>query len=86
MSNCSGGFEPSETTGGIQALEPERPKMLIPQAALRMLCNKTGGNISRATFYRWLESGKIASIRLGARIFTPRLEMEDFIQKCFAAD
>jgi excisionase family DNA binding protein len=60
--------------------------MLIPQTALRILCHRTGGRISRTTFHRWLSSGKIPSIRLGTRIFVPRLAIETFIDQCFAVD
>ncbi len=63
-----------------------KPQMLIPQTALRMLCHRTGAAISRTTFYRWLASGKIPSIRLGARIFIPRLAIESLIEQCSAVD
>jgi len=64
----------------------ERPQMLIPQTALRILCQKTGGTISRSTFYRWVGDGRIASIRLGTRIFIPRSAIDQLVQKCFAVD
>jgi excisionase family DNA binding protein len=63
-----------------------KPQMLIPQTALRILCHKTGGKISRATFYRWLGDGRISSIRLGSRIFIPRSALDQLIQKCFDVD
>ena len=63
-----------------------RPQMLIPQTALRILCHKTGGTISRATFYRWVGDGRIPSIRLGSRIFIPRSALDQLIQKCYEVD
>ena len=48
-----------------------------------MLCHRTGGTISRATFYRWVACGMIRSIRLGSRIFIPRPAIEEAIQRCF---
>jgi len=60
----------------------DRPQMLIPQTALRILCHKTGGTISRSTFYRWVGDGRIPSIRLGTRIFIPRSAIDRLIQKC----
>jgi excisionase family DNA binding protein len=59
---------------------------LPPQTALRLLCQRTGGRISATTFYRWLRSGKIPTVRLGARIFIPRPAFEAFIERCFAVD
>jgi len=60
--------------------------MLSPASALRMLCRRTGAVISRATFYRWLSSGKIYSIRLGFRIFIPAAELEYVIRQCLAGE
>lgn len=56
--------------------------MLSPSQAWRILCNRTGGDISRATFYRWVSSGKVYSIRLGFRIFIPLPALESFIKQC----
>jgi excisionase family DNA binding protein len=82
MTTSSGGINPSLYAEGSAGA---RPQMLIPQTALRILCQRTGGTISRTTFYRWVESGKIPSIRLGARIFIPRTALDELIQKCFDA-
>jgi len=61
-----------------------RQAMLPPQAAWRMLRRRTGGNISLATFYRWLENGKVFSIRVGYHIFIPRSAVEEVIDKCLS--
>lgn len=60
--------------------------MLSPKSACRILCTRTGGSISLVTFYRWLRSGKVYSIRLGQRIFIPRPALEDLIKQCLAGE
>jgi predicted DNA-binding transcriptional regulator AlpA len=56
--------------------------MLSPQTAWRALCRRTGGGISRATFYRWVNSGKLYSVRLGFLIFIPQIALEDLVKQC----
>ncbi len=60
--------------------------MLSPSQAWRVLCHRTGGGISRATFYRWVNSGKVYSIRLGFRIFIPLPALDDLIKQCEAGE
>ena len=83
MTTHSAGMNPSLYAEGMAGA---RPQMLIPQTALRILCHRTGGTISRSTFYRWVGSGKIPSIRLGTRIFISRPALDEFVQKCFDVD
>ena len=83
MTNPSGRFDSPSGACSAPTNEGGKPQMLIPQAALRMLCHRTGGTISRATFYRWVACGMIRSIRLGSRIFIPRPAIEEAIQRCF---
>lgn len=61
-------------------------RMLVPQNALRILRRRTGGTVSRATFYRWIRSGKVESIRLGSRILIPWPALENLIRKCFECE
>lgn len=56
--------------------------MLTPMHAWRMLCRRTGGNISLATFYRWINSGRIGVVRVGARYLIPLPLLEEVIEKC----
>ena len=56
--------------------------ILSTHSAWRILRRRTGGNISRATFYRWVRSGRLGSIRLGFRIYIPFPALDDFIRKC----
>jgi hypothetical protein len=74
--------EPASDTPGA----PVTRRMLTPMQAWRMLCRETGGDISRATFYRWLGNGKVCSIRLGYRLFVPRPALEDLIKQCLAGE
>ncbi len=56
--------------------------MLTPMHAWRMLCRRTGGNISLTTFYRWINSGRIGVVRVGARYLIPLPLLEEVIEKC----
>jgi excisionase family DNA binding protein len=59
---------------------------LSTQSAWRILRRRTGGDISRATFYRWLRSGRLSSIRLGFRIYVPLPALDEFIHKCLSGE
>lgn len=78
--------------GADPALVPNTPgapvtrRMLTPTQAWRILCRQTGGDVSRATFYRWLGNGKVCSIRLGYRLFVPWLALEELIKQCLAGE
>ena len=56
--------------------------MLTPTHAWRLLCRRTGGSISRTTFYRWLNSGKVGAVRIGFRFLIPLPMLEEVIKKC----
>ncbi len=60
--------------------------LLSPYNAWRILCRATGGSIARATFYRWLNSGRVFSVRLGFRIFVPWPALEEAIKQCRAGE
>ena len=60
--------------------------MLAPSNAWRILNARTGGAVSRATFYRWLTSGKIHSIRVGLKIYIPWPVVDDLIRQCLAGE
>ncbi len=78
---------------GVTPLSPKTPSsepgtqpLLAPSAAWRILCRATGGGIGRSTFYRWLRTGKVYSIRLGFRIFIPWPALDDVIKQCKAGE
>ncbi len=56
--------------------------MLTPMHAWRLLCRRTGGNMSLTTFYRWINSGRIGVVRVGARYLIPLPLLEEVIEKC----
>ncbi|HUZ45573.1 MAG TPA: hypothetical protein VMW54_02930 [Terriglobia bacterium] len=63
-----------------------RRPLLSPPTAWRILHRRTGGRISRSTFYRWLESGKVYSLRMGTRMYIPWQALEEVIDKCFQGE
>jgi hypothetical protein len=66
-----------------QAMPPaEKPTVLTPLSAWRLLNRKTLGSVSRATFYRWLSSGRVFSYRVGYHMYIPLPEMENIIKLC----
>jgi len=70
----------------VRRVPPGSPTMLSPSNAWRILCRRTGGGISRATFYRWVNNGKIYSVRLGFRIFIPLPALGELIKQCKAGE
>ena len=61
---------------------PAALPMLTPTHAWRLLCRRTGGRISRTTFYRWINSGRVGAVRVGFRFLIPLPILEEIIQKC----
>jgi len=55
---------------------PGKMPMLSPANAWRILESRTGVNVGRSTFYRWVQSGKVFSLKVGGRIFIPWPELE----------
>jgi hypothetical protein len=56
--------------------------MLTVNNAWRLLCRRTGGTISRTTFYRWINSGRVGVVRVGFRLLIPLPMLEEVIQRC----
>jgi len=56
--------------------------MLTVANAWHLLCRRTGGSISRTTFYRWINSGRVGAVRVGFRFLIPLPMLEEVIQKC----
>lgn len=65
---------------------PATPLMLTPTIAWRTLCKKTGGGVHLVTFYKWIERGKVSSVRLGKKIFITPKALDDLILRCLAGD
>lgn len=66
----------------MNSAEPPGMPLLSPYNAWRIVVKRTGINCGRSTFYRWVSSGKVFSLRLGARIFIPWVEVERVIRQC----
>jgi excisionase family DNA binding protein len=62
------------------------PHLLPPTAAWRILYKRTGGHVSRSTFYRWLESGRIFSLRMGYRMYIPWQALQEVIGQCLSGE
>jgi hypothetical protein len=60
--------------------------LISPPIAWRILHRRTGGHVSRSTFYRWLESGKVYSLRIGSRMYIPWQALQDVIVRCLNGD
>jgi len=74
---------PIPVPGGQNSKQPPALlPMLTPTHAWHLLCRRTGGSISRTTFYRWINSGRIGAIRMGTRFLIPLPMLEEVIQKC----
>jgi excisionase family DNA binding protein len=56
--------------------------MLTPFHAWRLLRRRTGGEISRTTFYRWIRNGNVYAVRLGHRFYVPYPSLEEFVTRC----
>jgi len=60
--------------------------LLSPPNAWRILRKRTGGHVSRSTFYRWLESGKVYSLRMGSRMYIPWQALQEVISRCLSGE
>jgi hypothetical protein len=70
--------------GGGNLPPGSQPQLLTPASAWRILCHRTGIPVSRATFYRWLGSGRVFSMRMGQKLFIPVPTIEAIINHCRA--
>ena len=80
--------DPEMIAGEISRLDEThaRPHLLAPTAAWRILRRRTGGHVSRSTFYRWLDSGKVFSLRMGSRMYIPWQELQETIGRCLSGE
>ena len=75
-------FSSPARLGPTSKLQSPALPMLTPTHAWRLLCRRTGGKISRTTFYRWITSGRVGAVRMGFRYLVPLPLLEEIIQKC----
>ena len=67
-------------------LQLDKAGGMPPLIALRILTRRTCGQISRATFYRWISSGRVFSYRVGYRIYIPMAEIDNIVKQCEAGE
>ena len=72
---------PAQTGQNYKPAGPPLP-MLTPTHAWSLFCRRTGARISRTTWYRWLNSGRVGAVRVGFRFLVPLPMLEDVIQRC----
>lgn len=58
-----------------------RPIMLSPDRAMQLLGLRLGIIVGRSTFYRWVYTGRLFSVKLGGKLFIPLSEMEIVVQR-----
>lgn len=72
--------------GAINSEPATQVPLLTPASAWRVLCYRTGIPVSRATFYRWLNNGRVFSFRLGQKIYVPMPIIEEIVKHCQAGE
>jgi hypothetical protein len=60
--------------------------LLTPVRAWRVIRSRTGIPVSRATFYRWLNSGRVFSFRLGQKFYVPMPIIDEIVKHCRAGE
>ncbi len=80
------GAAPSSARDRSRRLAARDQPLVAPLNAWRILQNRTGGEVSRATFYRWLANGRLYSVRLGFRLFVPLKALDELIQRCLKGE
>ncbi|MGA2632073.1 MAG: helix-turn-helix domain-containing protein [Terriglobia bacterium] len=54
---------------------------MSPMTARRVLCARLGIEVSRATFYRWMQNGAIHTLKLVNRYYVTAAALEQFISE-----
>lgn len=67
-----------------EAVYPEVEPLLPVARAWNALRRRTGIPLSRATFYRWVSSGKVYSLRMGLKVYVPTSVVEGIVRQCQA--
>jgi hypothetical protein len=74
-----------ETPSVLPNVSGQMP-LLTPASAWRVLCSRTGISVSRATFYRWLNNGRVFSFRLGQKFYVPVPIIDEIVKHCRAGE
>jgi hypothetical protein len=67
-----------------EAAQPEVEPLLPVARAWNTLRRRTGIPLSRATFYRWVSSGKVYSLRMGLKVYVPTSVVDGIVRQCQA--
>ena len=87
LSNAPRGSQGATAPGSGPAPGQDLDKHLIAaNNAWRILNKRVGGKVSRATFYRWVSSGRVFSIRVGHKFWIPWSALEEVIKQCMAGE
>lgn len=74
-------------TPAPEAPVPEVADPLLTVAgAWSTLRRRTGIPLARATFYRWVSSGKVYSLRMGLKVYIPSSVVDGIVRKCQGGD
>lgn len=65
----------------VRSPVPGRIPLLSPYNAWRILKGRTGVDVGRSTFYRWVQDGKVFSMKIGGRIYIPWHDLEHVIRQ-----
>lgn len=65
---------------------PEVQPLLPVARAWNTLRRRTGIPLSRATFYRWVSSGKVYSLRMGLKVYVPTSVVDGIVKQCQAGN
>ncbi len=63
----------------MSVMQAAPPAMLTPRIAWRRLCAATGAGIAMRTFYLWIATGKIDSVRMGRNTLIPAEALDNLI-------
>lgn len=66
--------------------EPREEALLSLFNAWRVFTRAVGGGPGLSTFYRWVSTRKLSSVRMGYRLFIPLTALEDLIKRCRAGE
>lgn len=69
-----------------ESLPPEAEPLLPVAQAWNALRRRTGIPLSRATFYRWVSSGKVYSLRMGLKVYVPTSVVDGIVKQCHAGN
>jgi len=61
-------------------------EMLHPRNAWKRLCAATGCKICMGSFYRWIRTGRLYTVRLGGKVFVPLSALETLIEHCLRGE